>query len=310
MLTVPTFKPYVATATIEAINAAIENDQGNEYRRLFGEAIKKAKDPFRSDEKPFRKHLGASLIGRDCARELWYSFRWSRNVVHKGQLLRLFNRGHLEEPRFIAALQVIGCQVWQTDGNGDQFRIQGHDPHFGGSLDVVVRGIPEMPDVPLLGEFKTHGQKSFDLLIAQGVRSAKYEHFVQCQIYMGSYGLTHTLYLAVNKNTDELYGEIISFDQEQYSAFVERAQRVIYATEPPVKINNSPGWFKCKMCDFNRICHFEEPKARNCRTCKQSSPEKDGIWICNNAYARAVNAKGIILTEEDQRNGCPSYSPL
>lgn len=58
-----------------------------------------------------RTHLGASLIGRDCGRELWYVFRWVKQIKHDGRMLRLFRRGHFEEPRFASYLRGIGSDV-------------------------------------------------------------------------------------------------------------------------------------------------------------------------------------------------------
>lgn len=58
-----------------------------------------------------RSHLGASLIGDDCQRKLWYQFRWITISHPEPRLKRLFNRGHLEEDRFIDYLRGIGCIV-------------------------------------------------------------------------------------------------------------------------------------------------------------------------------------------------------
>jgi hypothetical protein len=295
-------KPFVAVKTLAAIEEALERDQGQAFRALLEQYINTAKDAFDPNASGPRNHLGASLIGRDCGRELWYSFRWAKNVVHSGRLLRLFNRGHLEEARFVALLRMIHCEVWQHKEDGKQFRVRGLDQHFGGSLDAVVRGVPDMPDVAMLGEFKTHGEKSFEKLKEEGVRNTKYEHYVQMQVYSGSNDLSHALYLAVNKNTDELYAEIVQFDAEQYRMFIDRALRIIYALEPPQKINPSPGWYKCKMCDFLQVCHFSETKAVNCRTCKFAQPVEEGRWRCHHWNAD--------LTDENQRDGCPSYSAL
>jgi hypothetical protein len=62
-----------------------------------------------------RKHLGASLIGRECARELWYTFRWVKHKKFDGRMQRLFQRGHLEEGRFIEYLEGVGCTVEFVD---------------------------------------------------------------------------------------------------------------------------------------------------------------------------------------------------
>ncbi len=290
--------PWLATKTVAAINAAIEKDQGSEYRRLLGETIHNAKDAYDPANKPFRKHLGASLIGRECARQLWYSFHWTRDVVHSGQLLRLFNRGHLEEARFMAMLRNIGCEVWSMDENGKQYRIGGHDLHFGGSLDTVLRGCPDLPDEAMLGEFKTHNDNSFTKLQGSGVRSAKFEHYVQQQVYMGSFGLQHSLYLAVNKNNDELYGEIVTFDKEQFDKFLVRAGTIIYSAEPPARISNTPGWYQCKFCDFTKVCFQGEVPAVNCRTCISGHTTAGG-WLCGQSNK--------LLTEDEQYAACPNY---
>lgn len=65
-----------------------------------------------------RRHLGGSLIGRDCRRELWYSFRWATPIQFKGRMLRLFNRGHKEEFRFVEWLRLIGVEVHEYENDG------------------------------------------------------------------------------------------------------------------------------------------------------------------------------------------------
>jgi len=62
-------------------------------------------------EDPFRAHLGGSIIGRKCERELYYSFHWFRRPTFKGRLLRLFDRGHKEEFSFLALLRGIGIEI-------------------------------------------------------------------------------------------------------------------------------------------------------------------------------------------------------
>ena len=64
---------------------------------------------------PGRRHLGASVIGEKCPRKIWYAFRRAKVVRHGGRLLRLFNRGHREEDRFIEYLTDIGAQVRQYE---------------------------------------------------------------------------------------------------------------------------------------------------------------------------------------------------
>jgi len=65
-----------------------------------------------------RRHLGASLIGHECNRYLWYVFRWCLHEKHDGRQQRLFNRGHREEARFIEWLEGIGFKIWFENYEG------------------------------------------------------------------------------------------------------------------------------------------------------------------------------------------------
>jgi hypothetical protein len=299
------FKPkgptvHIATKTLAAIDAAFHKDQGAKFRGLLGELMPLAGDAYSTKEDDWRDHLGASLIGRECSRELWYSFHWCTLTKFDGRMLRLFNRGHLEEPRFVAMLKMIGCEVWQVDANGKQFRISGHRGHFGGSMDAVVTGLPDLPEgVPALAEFKTHGEKSFLKLEAEGVMSAKWEHFIQMQVYMGKNELPYALYGAVSKNTDALHMEIIPFDPIHYQKYLDRSATIIDAVEPPKRISTSPGFFKCKFCDHIKLCHLTALPERNCRTCIHSRVIDDGKWYCSALLKD--------LTPAEQRAGCDQY---
>lgn len=306
------YTPRIATQTLATIAAALERDQGASFRQHLRHLIPLAEDAYRGEEDPFRSHLGASIIGRECARELWYSFHWTTAPSFEGRILRLFNRGHLEEPRMVALLQMIGCTVWQFDEKGNQFRVAGYKGHFGGGMDGVILGIPELPDEPVLGEFKTHNDKSFQKLKGDGVRESKFEHYVQMQTYMGKNGFRWGLYMAVNKNDDELYAELIPFDQVTYDRFQERSVMIIDAVEPPTRINNSPGWYKCKFCDFSPVCHGAAQPDKNCRTCRWSTPVDGGKWICENPIVLAkAEAQGwedpIELDKDAQLKGCEDY---
>ena len=130
-----------------------------------------------------RSHLGASLIGRECKRYLWYVFRWCLHEKTTGRQQRLFNRGHREEARFIEWLEGIGFKVWfenrdeapNEKGEYPQYRISDVMGHFGGSLDGIAI-LPERYGIeePVLLEFKTNGTGAgFNKLTDDGMPIAK-----------------------------------------------------------------------------------------------------------------------------------------
>jgi hypothetical protein len=307
----------VAHKTLDAIDAAIRADDGASFRLWQGKIIPELDDWCRGEEDGRRGHLGASVLGKDCPRAIWYGFRWAHKVKFIPRMLRLFNRGHLEEGRFIAMLKMIGCEFWFQDDAGKQFRIEFADGHGGGSGDGVGRGCPDLPqNTAFVTEFKTHGENSFIKLAGklldwrahregkgqftgEGVRNAKFEHFVQMQLYMHKMGLAAALYMAVCKNTDDIYAEIVHLDTAFAEQFVNRGETLVQMLEPPKRINESPGFWKCRQCDDHGICHSNKPPELNCRTCKFVSPGKAGTWHC--ALHRAL------LDRDRQRVGCTDY---
>lgn len=292
----------LADKTLAAIEAAIVADDGNTFRRHLKETISLDSDAFDDNADEYRSHLGASVIGRECTRAAWYGFRWYVMKKHSGRMQRLFNRGHLEEHRFIAMLKLIGAKVWSHTSDGKQIRCSDHRGHFGGSLDAVALGIPEAPTTHVLAEFKTHGETSFKKLVSDGVMRSKLTHFVQMQMYMGYQGLTLALYLAVNKNTDELYGELVPFDSGTFERFRQRSYQVIDAVTPPPRVKDDPTWYICKFCDYHKVCHGKDEPLITCRSCHHGIPGQDGKWLCQ--------MYGNDLSKEDQILACASHTPI
>ena len=247
--------------------------------------VAKIYESYESDaESGLRPHLGASLIGHSCERFLWNTFRWVGAKKFPGRMLRLFETGQLEEARFVKNLRRIGIEVHDVTPDGKQWRVSELGGHFGGSMDGAGVGFPEAPKAWHVLEFKTHNDKSFADLQKNGVCKAKPQHYAQMQVYMGLTGMGRSFYLAVNKNTDELYEERVEFDPVEFAKLKGRAERVINANEPPLRCSNDPSWYVCKMCDFHEHCHGDAAPLVNCRTCAHSTPELDGDsrWSCAN----------------------------
>jgi hypothetical protein len=234
-----------------------------------------------NQETGFRRHLGGSVIGHKCERALWFSFRWTTRARHTGRLLRLFQTGHMAEARFVADLRATGATVQDLDPEtGRQWALKDETGHGGGSMDAVILGLIEAPKTWHGGEFKTHSEKSFNALKKDGVFISKPMHWAQMQISMLWSGLTRFLYLAVNKNTDELYSERVEVDPAMGITLNAKMARVINAPRAPNKIANSADWFECKFCDHYATCWQGVKPERHCRSCLHSTPIAGGVWHC------------------------------
>lgn len=291
----------LATKTLKAIDAAIDADKGARFRHLLRECVAACEDAYRADDE-VRGHLGASGIGRPCDRELWYGFRWAYTSEVDSRVRRLWNRGHLEEGRFVALLMMIGVQVYAHDQQGNQFRISDVGGHFGSAIDGVLVGLPEMPTTPVLGEFKTHNLKSFESLLQKGMKESKPEHFAQVQVYMRKYDLSWCLYLAVCKDDDRLYGEYIAQEAQAGDHYLARAHYVIGMNEAPPRISNTASWWQCRFCNAKGLCHGKAQARVNCRTCRHSRALTDQRWGCE-LHQR-------LLSKTDQLAGCGQHDMI
>ena len=253
-----------------------------------------------ADQAP-RPHLGCSEIGKPCDRALWYNFRWCSDRKFDGRMLRLFNTGVREEARFLEELRGIGAEIYDADPDtGHQHRFAAFGGHFGGSCDAIGRGLPEGPKTWAVIEMKTHNAKSFAELVKKGVKVHKPEHEAQMQMYMGLAELDRGLYIAVNKDTDELHTEWLHFDEKRHNDLTLRAYKIIRAAEPLERMHQDPAFYLCKWCDHHAICHGTQVAQRNCRTCAYATPEiENGTWRCE--------SQNRDLSVDEQRLACRAH---
>ena len=259
-----------------------------------------------------RSYFGGSECGKECPRALWYGFRHCGRPSFDGRMLRLFQTGHLAEFRFVEELRGIGCEVHEVDPNtGEQFAVKAIGGHFRGHLDGVALGVPEDPKTWHLVEMKTHSSKSFADLKRKGLKGSKPVHYSQMAVYMKLTGLKRGLYIAANKDTDELWTCRLRWEEgvaDDAQRLMDRAERIVKAAQPPERIGDSADHFNCKWCDHADRCHGTDavgPAVRcgtGCRTCVHSTPEmdtEDGRWSC--AQHR------VTLTIEKQAVGCEDH---
>ena len=237
-----------------------------------------------------RPHLGASIIGRECSRQIWYSFHWCKAPAFDGRMLRLFETGNLAEDRLFKELRGIGIKVHSQQKNVPLF------PHFGGSIDGIGEGFPESK-VPHLLEVKTANAKSWKDTSEKGVLASKPEHYAQMQTYMGGLGLTRAYYFMINKDTDEIYAERIKFDKGVYIATMDKAEQIIKTASPKdlPRVASGPAYPPCRWCDYKQMCHGKDKPEVNCRTCLHSTPIDDGL---------ECHKHGGTMPVDFQREGC------
>ena len=262
----------------------------------------------------WRPHLGASRIGEPCRRKLWYEFRWFLKTQFPGRIHRLFQTGHLEEIRIVQDLRNAGVEVLDVNPEtGEQWRVQDKDnTFFSGSIDGICHGLLESPTNWHICEFKTCNDKNYKLLVKKGVKAHYPMHYAQKQVYMHLFRsplsfnkrITRTLYVAQNKNDDNLHMERIKYDEPFAVSLCLKAETIVQSKTAPDREYNSDETFGCRFCDYKDICwEGSGDIEKNCRTCKNSSPSTAPEFYCNEFEK--------YLTVDNQKAGCETgFKPL
>ena len=254
----------------------------------------------------FRNHLGASVIGDECKRRLWYIFRWCNVERPSGRIQRLFNRGHLEESRIVGWLKGMGFEVWthdesqpqKPDGTYPQYRINNScGGHFGGSVDGIVR-FPAKYNIaePALLSVKTSGTGAgFNKIEKDPLQIAKPEHFAQESVYGRALGIKHVLYMCVNKNDDSIAVKVEKLDFQLAEQLEIKAESIIFAQDAPPRVSQNSNFPKCKnFCEFKDVCHNGREPVKNCRSCVYCYPREESQFYCKKWDAIIPGRKEIL----------------
>jgi hypothetical protein len=240
----------------------------------------------------------------ECDRAVWYTLRWaSQPEPTNGQKQRRFDTGNIEEERMLSDLELAGIVVERVDpATGKQFRVSLADGWLRGRMDGRATNIPEAPKTVHVIECKSHNDKSFKDLVKKKLQQSKPDHYGQCQVYMHAQSLTRCLYIAVNKNTDELYSERIEYDSAYCLRMEAKVERIVRSDVAPAKLFEDPtskAAFPCTWCQSRPQCHEGEFARKNCRTCLSASLESGAVVRCF--------LFDKVLNYDEQQKGCGQH---
>ena len=212
-----------------------------------------------------RDYLGVSNIGDDCLRKVQLQYE-GKEAEFSASTLRTFDIGHRLEDLVAEWLSIAGFDLKTRNENGEQFGFSTADGRIRGHVDGIILNFPkELASAAnesgqasrLLWECKTLNQKSWQETAKKGLMLTKSLYFAQIQLYMAYLELEQCLFTALNKDTSELYFELVPFDPEAAQRYSDRAVQIIKATENNEAmpcISSDPSFFKCKMCAFRNEC--------------------------------------------------------
>lgn len=259
-------------------------------------------------EKP-RAYLGMSAIGDACSRKLWYRFRWVDRDRFDAESLKRFDDGHRTEALVIERLRKVpGVTLIDRDpATGRQIGHSDLDGHFRGHEDGEILGILQAPKTWHVFEGKATAEKKFNelkkIIFTYGQKAALRKwnpvYYAQAVLYMSYSALTRHYTVVATPGGRNWLGIRTNADEAHAIELRAKAERIVRAESPPVRLSETPDRMECRYCSFADICHRDQPPERNCRTCLHSTPVQRGGWHC----ARWDR----LLSDEEQRQGCPTH---
>jgi len=200
-----------------------------------------------------RRYIGASGIGKMCARAIWYGFVGAEQQPIPAGLRASFDIGKRLEGLLLDYMEQAGLNVVRpTEGNDHLFYQDSEIPLFQGHADgiLIVPGGEQA-----IIEIKTAKSSSFSQFKSRGLRKWNETYFAQIQSYMGMSGYKRGVLVAINKDSSEIHHEWVEYDDVYYHELRCKAAVISVCEEPPEKINRSPLFVVCNMCPYKRICH-------------------------------------------------------
>lgn len=231
-----------ADPTLEVIRAALET---------------------RSAGEPLRGYIGASSIGEDCARKIWYGPRIKAKIESPGCMA--IEDGHRTEDLMAERLRMVpGIELWTH--TPDKKKQYGFDWGFmRGHYDGVIKGLLQAPETPHVWECKTVNERKFNAFrkikaeLGEKATLAKWDtlYYAQAVIYMEAEGLTRHYLTVLTPGGRDMESCRTEANPKFAKALIEKAKRIHAAKEPPERISQTPDYYVCKMCRYKEHCWTE-----------------------------------------------------
>jgi len=253
--------------------------------------------------KDYLSRIGASGIGEECVRSIWYGWRGAASEKIPGRIYRLFQTGHIQEDRVVQDLKDAGLKVWEVDPEtGKQWEYKFARGHAVCKADGVVKGVPTAEKTPHVLEIKSSNVNGFKEIQKHGVKKAKPDHYAQMHMGMMGGGFKDALYVVICKDDEQYYVERVKWDQSEVDTINQKLHQLVEETVIPIRIAEKEGDWRCKYCDSKDVCWGKAEPNHTCRMCTHSVTMDDTKWGCMKLKKE--------LTLDQQLKGCDQWSQI
>jgi len=244
---------------------------------LIGELVDRAHQAHNKQQTQ-REYLGGSRLGIECKRALYYEFKKAPKDEGRdfsANILRVFDMGHDGEDRAADYLRRAGFELLTENNEGEQFEVSDADGLIKGHTDGVIVGGPEnVLPYPVLWENKTAKNSKFNEMKKHGCKKANRVYYVQQQVYMAYLNLENSLFTMVNRDTGEVYYEVVPLVVKDAQDAIDKGLKIVTANnaEELPRAAANPTMFVCKWCDYHSTC-WKEPDSTTLK------PTEEPKWL-------------------------------
>ena len=201
---------------------------------LIGAAIDRALLARQQAQNP-RTYVSSSGLGRACLRQIQYDYLAIPKDEGRGfepRTLRIFEAGHRGEDIVADWLRLAGFDLRTERADGRQFGFAALDGRFKGHIDGCLVAGPAPLEYPLLWENKALGASSWKDVVKRGLALSEPVYAAQIALYQAYLDLPDpALFTALNRDTMELYSELIPFDPSLAQTMSDRAVEVVRVSD-------------------------------------------------------------------------------
>jgi len=218
-----------------------------------------------------RTYLGGSRLGVACERALQYEYlKTPADKPFSGRILRIFAAGHVFEALAIDWLRLAGFDLHTQTSTGGQYGFSAADGRIKGHVDGILASGPSDLNMtyPALWECKSAKNSVWNDLAKRGLTIANPIYAAQVALYQ-AYMEEHipgisqnpALFMAINKDTAQLYCELIPFNGELAQRSSDKGVRILAACDANdwlPRIARDSSHFGCKFCSWRSRCWLSE----------------------------------------------------
>lgn len=220
-------------------------------------------------KRPERSYLGGSRLGVPCSKALQYEYLKTPKDEGRefdAKLLRIFAAGHVFEDLAITWLRQAGFEIYTEKPDGEQFGFSALNGKLRGHADGIINNAPAALKMtfPALWECKSLNNKSWNDTKKKGLTLSKPVYAAQIATYQAYLSETipdlyknPALFTAINKDTSEMYHELIPFDGRLAQDLSDKGLNVIVACDAGEilpRISKTPTHAECKKCPWQDRC--------------------------------------------------------